>query len=918
QNLAELVREHPWPAQRAARCVQTIAKAIHYAHQQGILHRDLKPSNVIIDSAGEPHVTDFGLAKRLDAVSNLTLAGMVLGTPSYMAPEQASGRRSEIGPTADVYSLGAILYELLTGRPPFQAESTMATLQLVCEREPVSPRRLNPRVSRDLEVISLKCLEKEPHRRYATAGGLADDLDRHLRGQPIQARPLWLLQRVSKWTRRKPAVAGLSLTTAAAIIVGMIGIVREGKRAALHQRQAEDIVTRLWNATPTQVRANRTAPEPAWRTKSMDALRVAATVRPSLSLRNEAIATLAMMDWDLALPYRQTPSVPLQSITLDPAHTRYAVGSTNGVAVIYSLPDGRELLSLECGGPWVYGLVFSRKGRFLALRVWDSIESLPDSPFRVMVWDTQSHSICLRTDPATFTAYDFTPDEGRFAIGLTGGGIRQFLLPEGREVDTLPTEHTPTFLRYSPDGRHLVSSDSDTGFVVVWDRSDSTVLGSRRLDTRVFSLTWDSSSEWTAIGGEDGSVHCWQIRTDDIRTFSGHQGLVHHVEFSPRGDLLVSNGYDGTSRLWHWPSGRLMAETSHGYARQFSDDGHRIGWFRTRQGFGTWRFAPSQALYTLTLPTRDQETSGVPSVDISEDARLIAVASGNGVQICDAVSGRLITFVLAPGARAVRFHPDSRQLLIGDDEGLSVLSSLQEIREGGSPSESVGRALTAGMENPRLVRHPFPKLRLVHWLDVTADGRIVAASGRERLALIELNPTPRVLWSKDIATLGFPLALRPDGRQMVWWGVYTVTLDSNFHAAVAGKLDSIRAGGDFTPDGRWFAQARYNAVQFLEADTWKPGLRLLRDSASDRPGVVAFSQDGSLCAYASDLRTVTLVDPHTGEALADLDAPDPQMILQLTLSADASFLAAVTTGDSVQVWNLRELRQELAMLGLDW
>ena len=189
-NLAKFVKDQPLPPRRAAGYLKTIAEAVHYAHERGILHRDLKPSNMLIDANDQPRVTDFGLAKRLDGDSSLTLSGHMLGSPSYMPPEQAGSTHHKVGRRSDVYSLGAMLYHTLAGRPPFVAESLTQTLNHVFNRDPVSPRLLNPAVPRDLETICLKCLEKDPSRRYPTALALADELGRFLRQETIHARPV--------------------------------------------------------------------------------------------------------------------------------------------------------------------------------------------------------------------------------------------------------------------------------------------------------------------------------------------------------------------------------------------------------------------------------------------------------------------------------------------------------------------------------------------------------------------------------------------------------------------------------------------------------------------------------------------------------------------------------------------------------
>jgi serine/threonine protein kinase len=249
----------PQPARPAARLVELLARAVHHAHQQGVIHRDLKPANILLqeeisrkgakdakdESDGQPlvakppatplrgcasaalvpKITDFGLAKKLDIDEGQTRTGAILGTPSYMAPEQAEGRTREVGPAVDMYALGAILYELLTGRPPFKAQTPLETLLQVQHDEPVPPRRLQPRVPRDLETICLKCLHKNPHKRYATAEDLAQDLRRFGEGQPIQARPTPVWERAVKWARRRPTAAALvGVITLAALALLVVGV----------------------------------------------------------------------------------------------------------------------------------------------------------------------------------------------------------------------------------------------------------------------------------------------------------------------------------------------------------------------------------------------------------------------------------------------------------------------------------------------------------------------------------------------------------------------------------------------------------------------------------------------------------------------------------------------------------------------
>jgi len=241
QDLAERTRDNPLPPDVAADYLQTIAEAVHYAHTRGILHRDLKPSNVLIDDLDRPRITDFGLAKRLRGDANLTSTGQLLGSPNYMPPEQAESNRGPVGPASDVYSLGAILYHLLTGRPPFLADGVEETLNRLMNTEPVAPRLLNPAIPRELETICLKCLEKKPRQRYATAEALAEDLERWRRREPIQARPSTWWYRALKWTRRRPAVVTMAAALTLSIGLGVPTVLWSWRATVMARRQAAEL-----------------------------------------------------------------------------------------------------------------------------------------------------------------------------------------------------------------------------------------------------------------------------------------------------------------------------------------------------------------------------------------------------------------------------------------------------------------------------------------------------------------------------------------------------------------------------------------------------------------------------------------------------------------------------------------------------
>jgi mono/diheme cytochrome c family protein len=251
-SLAELLGRQPPSARRAAELVETLARAVSAAHERAIVHRDLKPSNVMLTADGAPKIADFGLAKRLDVDADHTHTGEILGTPSYMAPEQAEGKKDQIGPATDVYALGAILYELLAGRPPFRGTSPLDSLRLVIGAEPVAPSRLKPSVPRDLEAICLKCLEKRPARRYGAALGLADDLRRFLDGQPVAARRIGPAGRAWKWMRRHPQAVALC-TTLGLLAIVPIWLLLEHYRAERETRARAEEAERKIRARAEEV-----------------------------------------------------------------------------------------------------------------------------------------------------------------------------------------------------------------------------------------------------------------------------------------------------------------------------------------------------------------------------------------------------------------------------------------------------------------------------------------------------------------------------------------------------------------------------------------------------------------------------------------------------------------------------------------
>jgi eukaryotic-like serine/threonine-protein kinase len=387
QSLSQRLNEGPLAAREAATLMVTVAKAIDYAHQCGVIHRDLKPGNILLDQTGNPRVTDFGLAKRIQGDSGLTGSGQIMGTPSYMPPEQAGGKRGAVGPAADVYALGATLYCVVTGRPPFEAATPMDTVIQVLSDEPVPPRRLNASIPRDLETICLKCLEKEPDKRYASAAALAADLRRFLTGEPIAARPVTRLERAAKWARRKPTLAAAyTLGVLAALLGGLGGAAvwqwraAETARSEVERQRDRADAARSEAETARGLAANAQAEAERQREKfeRFDYGRIIQVAHQEW-LESNVPATLALLDstradlrgWEWRYVHRLCHSDLLTlkghrsyvgSASFSPDGSRIVTGSGDRTAKVWDARSGTEVLTLKGHIGAVWSASFSPDG----------------------------------------------------------------------------------------------------------------------------------------------------------------------------------------------------------------------------------------------------------------------------------------------------------------------------------------------------------------------------------------------------------------------------------------------------------------------------------------------------------------------------------------------------------------------------
>ncbi len=627
QDFAELVRDKPMPARRAADYLKTVAEAIDYAHSRGVLHRDLKPSNLLLDMFDQPRVTDFGLAKRLsDSGSSspnsaLTLSGEVLGSPSHIPPEQAAGKFSEASPQSDIYSLGAILYHLVTGRAPFQGETITEILAQVQTVEPIAPKRLNPSVPVDLQTICLKCLEKEPSRRYASARDLAEDLGRFLRNEPILARPVRPWETLWLWRRRHPVTAALSAALLIALGMGVTGVLFEWRRAEQHA-QGESRQRLLAEAEVAKTRLNLYVADISLSAQAMQhnnyglARRTLAALEPEPGqadlrgfewrylwnlCRGDQIAMLGSHKWivtcaafspdgRLLATGSQDGTAKLWNILEQKLQATLLASAGGAVWSVAFSPDGKLLITGGTQGTGVWNvqaraLVTNYPGQIIALSKTSPWMAVSDSnPLywehlgKVTLWDYREGKL-LKSFSRPGRVVALSSDARILAAAASPTGIDLWDARSGRLLRQLPTAHPVWSLGFSPDGALLASAGWSSD-VLIWDLAmgeTARILKGHRLT--VWSATFSPDGLTLISTGSDQTIRFWDTSTWQARgTLHGHDSEVWCAAFSPDGKLLATGSKDGAVMLWHAepPRSTEHLPNKNGQRPVFSPDGRQL------------------------------------------------------------------------------------------------------------------------------------------------------------------------------------------------------------------------------------------------------------------------------------------------------------------------------------------------------
>ena len=915
-----------------------VCQAVQHAHQKGIIHRDLKPSNILVtaqDGAPVPKVIDFGVAKatqaRLTERTLFTGLHQVIGTPAYMSPEQAGLGALDLDTRSDIYALGVLLYELLTGWTPFTKEEfekagwdeifrlireqdppkpstrlstlTHEELTTISIRRQSEPAKLNKLLRGDLDWVVMKALEKDRSRRYETANGLAMDVRRFLDCQPVTAAAPSLFYVGWKFARRHRVTVAVGFVVLN-LLLGTIGLALRSehlardraRRSEAHRIESEKLLARattaekqatadLWHSYLAQARAHRWSGRAGRRFASLEAISKAAQIRPDLTLRNEAIATMALSDVRHTGQLRPPGSV---FAALDASVKLHASADAQGNISIRRIEDNGEVQQLPgFGQPVVWVMRFSPDGQYLAAKYGHGKQAL-------WVWDLKEKKVALKTPTFDDGPVAFHPKTRTLAVGFNKGDIALYDLVAGTELKQLTGgESAPYNIAFDSAGDRLaVASHGEPGLQIL-EVASGKVLLTIPHPSAVHATAWSPDGRQIASACANLSVYLWDIATGRQQAaLKAHHGNPVQVAYHPSGSLLASYGWDGITHFWEPGTGKhLFEQPSWSLDASFSPDGLRFGTVRDH-----YDVAAGEEFRVLAGHHGQLRIEG----DISSDGRWLASAAGDGTRLWDLQSFREIVFVPNSdgGNQRALFTSDTHSLWIANGPNLRRFDMTPQ-RDGAgetlklTPAQTMAN-LAAGtviclLTNGALTTFPFlgaPVAGEPMLVESGKSGYISLSPDHRWLATGNWKRTDAIVW--DAAT-----------------GARVRVLEIPRSATVA-----------FSRDGRWLVTGSGLQYSLRRTGTWETVWESRRSpDAGETSGNLVFSHDGTMMALNYSRTLIRLVSIGTGEELATLEAAPQEPVC---FSPNDDRLVSRGPQGQLYVWNVGRIRQRLAKMGLDW